>query len=150
MVPYGVTRVGLSRLQRDGLFGFLTLAMGAALVRGLIGAGSTSGRLLVGVIFGGALLLVTAGWLRVVRRAEHLDISDTEVRLVSGDGSRPRVIQRASGEQLRFVARSAGRVTLFGLYQPGSDTTLLLQLFSRKAVEAALLAHGWQLGSPAG
>jgi hypothetical protein len=142
--PYGVTVVGRSRLQRDGLFGFLTLAIAAALVRGLVGATTTSSRVSVGVIFGAVLAGILLAWLRILRSAERLEISDTEISYVRA-GTRTQPIQRDAGEQLRFVTKSAGRMTFFGLYQPGSGTTVLLHLFSRKAVETALLAHQWRV-----
>lgn len=140
-----ITVVGLSRLQRDGLFGFLTVAMAAALVRGLVGADTATGRLVIGVIFGILVALVVGAWIRVLRKNEHLEVSDTDILLVSTTAARTQSFQRSNGEQLRFVAKAAGRVTLFGLYQPGSDTTVLLHLFSRNAVQEALLAHSWRL-----
>jgi hypothetical protein len=143
--PFGVTVVGRSRLQRDGLFGFLTLAMAAALVRGLLGASTSTGLLVIGLIFGTLLVVIVLAWLRARRSSEHLEVSDSEISYVATAGAPRQTLERTAGEQLRFVTKSAGRMTFFGLYQPGSDSTVLLHLFSRKAVEAALLAHHWRI-----
>ena len=113
-------------------------------MRGLIGAETTAGRVTVGVIFGGLLVLILVGWARLVRHPELLEVSDQEIRRASPSGRLTSVIMREHGDALRFATRSAGRLRLLTLSQPGSGTSLTLQLFSRKAVRAACEAHGWR------
>lgn len=139
-----VSVVRPSRAQRDGLAALLLLAFGFALVRGLIGAETTIGRVAVGVIFGGVVLMILAGWLRLVRRPDLLEVSDEEIRYAPSSGREHPIIPRDHGETLRFVARSAGRLSFLALSQPGSGTMLALHLFSRKSVQAACEAHGWR------
>jgi hypothetical protein len=95
------------------------------------------------VIFGGGLVVIIVGWLRVVLRPDRLEVSNTEIRYVAGAGSQPPILQRDDGDEIHLVARRAGRTTLFSLYQPGSGTSVPLRLFARNPISQACRDHGW-------
>ncbi len=136
-----------SSAQREGLAALLCLAFGLALVRGLVGAETETGRVLIGVIFGGGLLLILAGWLRAVRHPEQLEVGDEAIRLTPTPRRPTEAIERSDGETLRFGAKAAGRVNFLTLSQPDSGRAITLHLFSRKTVRVACEAHGWRFDS---
>jgi hypothetical protein len=70
-----VTIVKQSAAARDGLFGFLLAFLVAALVRGLIGAQTTAGRIAVATIFGASVVLMAWGWLNLRRGHTRLEVS---------------------------------------------------------------------------
>jgi len=119
------------------------LAIGFALVRGLLGAQTTTGRALVGAIFGGLLALILAGWLRLVRHPDLLEVSYEQIEYAPSRAQRA-VISRERGADLQFLAKSAGRIAFLALSHPSSGTLISLHLFSRKAVQAACESHGWR------
>jgi len=143
--PDGVV-VRESRLQRDGLYGFLTVATALAVVRGVASASTTAGRLSAAVVLGAVLVVVVGGWVRAVRRADRLEISPSVVRYVPGAvGAPPVQLLRADGAQLRLATRGSGRVVLLELVQVGSPHALELRHFSQAAVRRTCVDAGWQL-----
>jgi hypothetical protein len=129
--------------QRDGLFGFLVAAFALALVRGVMGASTSTGRIVVAVVFGALTVVGFVAWMLRRRRAPWLEISDTAIELAR-PGSAPRArFDRAAGGALRFVVVGSWRARSLALQQVGSDTRLGLQFFNRAAVETACIAHGW-------
>ena len=140
-----MTTVHPSRLQRGGLFGFLTIAVGLALVRGLVGAETTAGRVAIAVIFGGILALILAGWIRLARRVDRLEISAETIRYTSASGKETHLLSRANGLELRFVAKGAGRFSFLALQQVQTGTVVPLHLFARGPIEAACEQNGWDV-----
>jgi hypothetical protein len=141
-----MTVVRESRATRDGLFGFLTLAFAVALVRGLIGASTTTGRIAVAVIIGGVLVALVVVWIVAIRNPHVLEVTDDEIRYVTPSGKGDWKMGKAKGDEVQFVARQAGRVAMLYLYQPASGVREPLRLFTRKPVRAGVEAHGWRFG----
>ena len=109
-------------------------------------AETITGRVVVGVVFGGGLALILVGWLRLLLHPDLLEVSDEEIRYAMASGTRdPGHRSPRRRCPLRFLARSAGRVSFPAFSQPGSGTLLTLHLFSRKPVQAACEAHGWRI-----
>ena len=140
-----VTILCPSRVQRDGLFGFLTAVVAVALARGVVGADSTGGRVAITIVFGGLLVLILVGWIRLVRRADRLEVSAESVRYISGSGKETHIIIRADGPDLRFVARGAGRFSFLALQQAATGALIPLHLFARRPVTAACEQSGWRM-----
>jgi cytochrome c biogenesis protein CcdA len=140
--------VAESRRQVSFLFGFLTVAMAAALIRGVIGAQTTAGRVAVAVIFGVLLVVFLIGWAVSARRPAHLEITEDSIRYVTGNG-RVTALSRQQGDELRFISRPAGRIWTLGLtVTPGPGPVLTpLTFFSRKAVRQACQARGWRFAA---
>jgi cytochrome c biogenesis protein CcdA len=140
--------VAESRRQVAILFGFLTVAMAAALIRGVIGAQTTTGRVAVAVIFGVLLVVFLTGWVVSARRPAHLEITEDTIRYVTRNGQ-VTALSRQQGDQLRFTTRRAGRIWTLGLsVVPGPGPVLTpLNFFSRKAVRQACQARGWQFAA---
>ena len=139
-----------SSLKREGLYGILTLAFLAALIRGVTGAMTTGGRIAAGILFGALAAVVVFRWFWEVRHPGRLEVSTSTVRFVSGSGKvATQEISRSAGDQLQFVGRGAGRYVSLALQQPASGTTLSLGMFDRKPVRRACEANGWRFGSAA-
>jgi len=133
-----------SAAARDGLFGGLVFVFSLALVRGAIGASTTTGRI-VGIAFFGAIVIFgTIFWIRRRRRAPWLEISDDTIELLRPNSSAELQLAKASGNQLRFVSVGSYRSRSLGLAIVGSNTELPLQFFSKKAVKQACIEHNWE------
>ena len=149
--PDAVVVVPESSRQRNALYGLLSAAFLAAGVRGAIGASSTSGRISALVVFGAVLGLVLAGWLRARRHPDHLEVSSTTIRYVSGAGRQTRaeprpVLSRQAGRDLRFSGSGTGRFVSLVLSQPAAGTGVPIRMFSRRAVQDACVSQGWTFG----
>jgi hypothetical protein len=140
----GVVVVRQSKAQARWLFGFLAVAFAAALVRGVMGASTTTGRVAVGVICGlllaGALVAVAAAG----RRRDYLEVEQDQIRYVRWSGQQVSAFTREWGSDLRFVRRAAGRTFVDCLNIPGTDNIIALPLFSKPEVQRACIARGWQ------
>jgi hypothetical protein len=139
----GPTIIAESRAHVSILFGFLTLAFAAALARGVTGAQSGPGRVAVATFCGMLLGGFIAGWVVTLRRPTRLEISEDAIRYARRNG-RAYTLSRRPGTELRFVKQHSGRIWTLGLSVAGTDTAILLSLFSRNAVRQACLARGWR------
>ena len=139
------TIVAESRWQVSILFGFLTLAFVVAVVRGVTGAQTASGRMAVVVLCVVLLAFFISAWIRTVRHPARLEITEDAIRYVprKGQSATPSPQQ---GNELYLVRRNRdGRIWTLGLGIMGTDTVMDLGLlFSRKAVRQACLARGWR------
>jgi hypothetical protein len=149
----GTTIVAESRLQVSTLFGFLTLVAAAALIRGVIGAQTTGGRVAVIVIFGALLVLFIARWVIIARRPAHLEITEDAIRYVTRAGKASE-LSRHEGDELRFFRRAAGRTWILGLTVAAPGTSAgpgqvltPLSFFSRKAVRQGCQTRGWTVAN---
>ena len=142
-VTQDVVVVRESRLQRDGVYGFLTLAFIAALVRGVLGATTSGGTVGAGVVFGVLIVVVVAGWVRAIRSPDRLEVSASLIRYVPASGA-PRQVSRQGGDELRFVTKRAGRLAFPSLFQSATATTLPLRWFTHAAVRTACESKGWR------
>ena len=139
----GTTIATQSRRQVGFLFGFLVLAFAVALVRGVTGAQTTSGRVAATVFSGILVAAFIAGWVVMIRRPARLEITEDAISYVPRNG-RVSSLSRQWGDELRFVQRLRGRIWTLGLTIVGTDTVITLGFFSRKAVKQACRAHGWR------
>jgi len=53
-------------------------------------------------------------------------------------------LSRQQGNRLRWTKELRGRIWKLGLTIEGTDTVMVLGMFSRKAVQQACLARGWR------
>jgi hypothetical protein len=139
----GATIVRESRVRTSTLLGLLTVACVAALARGGPGAQTTGGRTAVAVIFGGLLLILIVGWIVLLRRPRHLEITENAVRYVQRN-RQVATLSRQQGDELRWVKQLRGRIWRLGLTISGTDSVMVLGTFSRKAVRQACLARRWR------
>jgi hypothetical protein len=148
-----VTIVAESQGHISTLFGFLTVVVAAALIRGVTGAQSAAGRVAVVVIFGGLLVLLIARWVIIARSPAQLEITEDAIRFVPRK-AQARVLSRAEGDELRFFRRSAGRSWILGLTLTAPGTAAgpgqvlsPLNFFSRKAIRQACRSRGWRFAN---
>jgi hypothetical protein len=134
-----------SKVQRDGLFGFLTLAFTVAFVRGVHGASTTAGAIVAGTICGILVIGVSLVWRLVRRRGSLLLVSADRIVLSGSAVANPTMLERAAGDQLHFVVRGAGRYRYTALEGGTDEMSLNIQLFSREAVREACIARGWRI-----
>jgi hypothetical protein len=135
-----------SRPQISFLFGFLTLAFAVALVRGVTGASTGSGRAAAGVFAGALVVAMVTGWIMTIRRPARLEVSEALIRYMRRNGQE-FTLSREQGDELLFVQRRGGRTWTLGLTIAGTGTVIFLGgFFSRKAVRQACLACGWRFG----
>jgi hypothetical protein len=138
-----------SRAQRDGLFAGLVAVFALAFARGYPGAQTPGGRVAVAVFIGVVIVVLAAGWVRLVRRGTHLELSAQAIALVEA-GSQVAVLtrdSRDSGDELRLVSVGRGRYRSWGLTSAGASTVITLPFFSRREVSRQCEAAGWRFGS---
>jgi hypothetical protein len=139
-----MTVVNQSRAQRDGTFGALVALFILVFVRGYPGAQTTGGRIAVCLFVGLALAVIVWGWIMVVRRPSHLEVSDQAITMVSPQGQRT-TLSRQSGDELSIVTVGQGRYRLKGLTIAGSGTVITVRFFfSLKEIRKQCLANGWR------
>jgi hypothetical protein len=143
-----MTVIGPSRLQRDGLFGFLVAVFVLAFVLGLRGAATTGGRIAVSAFAGCVTMVLLWGWIRLIRRPSHLEISPETVTLVEPDGKRT-TLSRASGDEITVTATGGGRYRQRALTIVGSGAVLPLGFFDLREIQRQCVASGWQFHMPA-
>jgi len=139
----GAITIRESRGQVSFLFVFLMLASAVALTRVVPGAHPTAGRVAGAVAFGVLLVVFAAGWIVTIRRPGRLEISGAAIRYVRGNGQ-VATLSRKQGDTLRWVKQLRGRIWKPGLTIEGTDTVMILGIFSRQAVQQACLARGWR------
>jgi hypothetical protein len=129
------------RRRVDVLWGFLTLAFGAALVRGHLAAGTTIGRVAVDVTFGALLGGSISAWVWFRRHPARLEITPEAIVFVHR-GHRGAVRLAAPGE-LYVRTTHLGTDRLHFLKVLGSDESIPLQMFDHEEVKATCRASGW-------
>jgi hypothetical protein len=144
-----ITTVDVSRLQRDGLYGFLTVAFAAALCSGLIRERGAVAKVTITVIFGALTLAVAVTWVKAWRHPDRLDVGADRIRLRPSRGQASELVRADSG-QLRCFVRAAGRTRTLELQQLATGRRLALPFFSPRAVAEACRSAGWEVStSPA-
>lgn len=142
-----MTVIRPNRLQRDGLFGALVAVFILAFARGFPAATTTGGRIAVAVFTGAVTAVLLWGWIRVIQRPSHLEISPDAVALVEPGGKRT-TLSRAAGDEIRVTAVGGGRYRRPALTIVGSGTVLPIIFFSLSEIERECLAKGWQFYKP--
>lgn len=139
-----------SRVQRDGLFGFLCVAFAAALGRAL--AQSRPPVVLV-VLFSVLVAFVLATWWSMRRHPDRIEVSADRIRYVTtATRSRARTTRpdfdRAEGGEVRFGIGGGGgpyRYRTLVLTQVATAHTWELRFFTRKPIAAACQQCGWRV-----
>jgi hypothetical protein len=140
----GAIVVTESRQQVGILFGFLILAFAVALARGAAGAQSASGRAAVAVFCGSLEVAFIAPWNAAIRHPARLEVTEDGIRYVRRNGQESR-LSRQWGDELRFaVRRREPRIWTLGLTIAGTDTVIVLGVFSRNAAREACHPRGWR------
>lgn len=140
----GAIVVTESRPQVGILFGFLILAFAVALARGVAAAQSAAGRVAVVVFCCSLEVAFIAAWIAAIRHPARLEVTEDGIRYVRRNGQESR-LPRQWGDELRFVRRRrAPRIWTLGLTIAGTDTAIILGVFSRNAVRQACRARGWR------
>ncbi len=128
--------------RRHFLFGFLTVAFAAALVRGHLGMTGT-GRLVVDVVFGALTAGTIALWTHLARHPTSLEISHDTIRHWHRGLPLPHELLRESGEL--YIRLAGGKYPQAYLCVAGSEQVgLPLNMFDRTEVIRACEAQGWR------
>ena len=131
--------------SRNFLWGFLTVVFGAALVRGHLGAETTSGRiavdLIMGILFAGSL----AGWIWFNRHPARLEITPEAV--VHVHRGQQGGLRLANTGHL-YISRTfiGGKHPVAYFRVAGSDEAIPVGNFNVAEVQQATRAAGWQWG----
>ena len=137
-----MTVIRQSRAQRDGLMGALVAIFVFAAVGGSISAKTTGGRVAALLLLGAAALILLIGWIRLIRRPSHIEVSAEAVTHVGPDGERA-TLHRQWGNELMVVATGGGRSRSRRLTIAGSPVVLSLDWFSLNMVKRSCIEKGW-------
>jgi hypothetical protein len=124
------------------IFGFLTVAAAAALIRGHLGAETNGSRLAVDIIFGGALIAFVAAWVYIIRRPIRLEVRAATITLLARNGSQSGQLSRNDGDLYLHMTGSA-KTRSWNLCATQSTTRLSLPTFHPHDVVAACTAKSW-------
>jgi hypothetical protein len=132
----------------DLLWGFLGVALGAALVRGHLGAETTTRQIVIDLVFGTLFVGVVAAWIWFRRHPARLDITRHAVSFTHrGQPNATRLV--GPGELYVYTTHIGGTDRLQFLKIKGSDEGIPLTMFDHEEVKAACRAHGWRFVSDA-
>ena len=132
----------------DILWGFLTAAFAVALVRGHIGAATTTGPTVVDFLFGTLLAVAVGAWIWFRRHPARLQITPEAV-VFSHRGQRLGTTLPAPGELYVHTTFIGGTDRLRFLKVTGSDEAIPMTMFDDAEVTAACRASGWRfVGDP--
>jgi hypothetical protein len=132
----------------DLLWGFLSVAFGAALVRGHFGAGTTTSRLVIDVAFGTLLAGSVAAWLWFRRHPARLEITPEAVAFSHRGQPNPTTLV-GPGELYVYTTHIGGTDRLQFLKVTGSDEGIPLTMFDHEEVKAACREQGWRFAGDA-
>ena len=129
--------------QRDGLFGFLTVVLVAAIVRGAPGTHRIS--TYVVMAFCAALVVsVLITWVRQRRRPSRLEIGPDLIRFLDPRAKAPeRQLRRAGGAVVVGVRRLDLRRAIVCIAQPDTGTSIGLNYYKVRPVAVACRSQGW-------
>lgn len=132
-----------SSFQRDGLFGFLTVVLVVAIVRGAFGTHRTS-TYVVMVLAAALLVAVLVSWVRQRRRPSRLEIGPDLIRFLDPAAKTPeRQLRRVGGAVVVGVRRLDLRRAIVYIAQPDTGTSIDLNYYKVRPVAAACRAQGW-------
>src|SRR5258708_29916005 len=138
-----MTVIRPSRAQRDGLSGALLVVFILAFARGSTGGRTSGGGAAVTIFTGGMTALLLWGWIRLIRRPSHLEISPEAVTLVE-PGGRRTTLSRASGDEITVAAVGGGRYRRSAPTITRAGIMLPLSFFSLGEIQRQCLASGWR------
>jgi hypothetical protein len=126
------------------IWGLLTVAFAAALVRGHFGAETTAGRVAVDVIFGVLFVVSVAMWVSFLRHPARFEITAEVISFSHRGQSRATRLHRTGDLYIGSSLAPGGKQRFYFLRAEGSDEALPLQLFDHSEVAKACVAAGWQ------
>jgi hypothetical protein len=144
--PVGAIVVRESNAQRNLLYGFVTLALAVAVLRGLLSHPSSL-TLTAVVVLALVLVLMVAAWWRTWRDPYRIEVSVERVCYLGRHKSEYRDMAREDGIDLWLYARPVGRSEVLVLEQPASDLQWTLRFFGRQPIIDACMARGWSVTS---
>jgi hypothetical protein len=133
--------------SRNFLWGFLTVVFGAALVRGHIGAETSSGRIVVDVFMGLLFVGSLAGWIWFNRHPARLRITPGSIELMHK--GQQKGLRLANTGHL-YISRTfiGGKNPIAYFRVAGSDDAIPCGNFNVAEVQQATTAAGWRWGEP--
>jgi hypothetical protein len=131
-----------SRAQRGILFGFLSVLLLAALIRGAFGVGRASTSIVTGLA---AVLLVAVllAWRRLSRRPASLEIGSEVIRFVDPLARVPERQLTRSGGDLEVGVRMLSARTWVPYLSQRALEPVDLHYFNPRQVAQACRDHGW-------
>ena len=128
------------------IFGLLTVAFAAALVRGHLGAQTSTGRVVGDVVFGILFAVCAFMWIWFLRYPARFEIANDVITLVQRRPTRSTQLHRTGDLYIEAVFAPGHEQRMFYLRAVGSDEFLPLVLFDHGEIERACLASGWTFG----
>jgi hypothetical protein len=130
------------------LWGFLTVVFAAALLRGHFGAGTTTSRIVIDVVFGALLAGSVGAWVWFRRHPARLDITPEGIAFRHrGQSGSTRLV--SPGELYVRTTYIGGTDRLHWLMVTGSDAAISLNMFNHGEVKDACRTNGWRfVGDP--
>jgi hypothetical protein len=127
----------------DFLWGFLSVAFGAALVRGHLGAGTTTSRLVIDAVFGTLFVAAVGAWIWFRRHPARLEVTPEAVAFRHrGQSGSTRLVP--PGELYVRTTHVGGTDRLHFLKVTGSDEAIPLTMFDHEEVKDACRTNGWR------
>lgn len=133
----------------DFLWGFLTVAFGAALVRGHLGAGTATSRLVIDAVFGTLVGGSIAAWIWFRRHPARLEVTPETVAF-SHRGQPNATTLAGPGELYISTTYLGGKNRLQFLKVTGSEAAIPMGMFDHEEVKAACRANGWSFAGDGG
>jgi hypothetical protein len=135
-----------SRTNVNVLWGFLTIAFAVALWRGHQGAETGTGRLVLDILLGAALVGSIAMWISSYRHPARIEISHDVIALWYR--GKPNAVELHRTGDLYLYRRITPRGgTHSYLKVEGSDAAIPLVYFNWKDVASACRDAGWHISS---
>lgn len=136
-----------SKTNVNVLWGFLSIAFAVALSRGHLGAQTASGRAVVDVLFGAAVVVSVAMWISSFRHPARLEVTRDVISLRFRGKPKSLELRRTGDLYVyRRITPRGGAYTY--LKAAGSDAAIPLAYFQWKEVERACRAAGWRVHPP--
>jgi hypothetical protein len=140
-----VTVVPESRAQVNFLWGFLAIVSVLVVARAVTGDSATAWKVvavvLFGVLFFGSILM----WIWSFRHPGQVDVSADALRYQHRGQPRGTTLHRSSGDlYIRRVILNAKHPQAYLKVTGQDEDSIPLQMFSRRRLEEACLAHGWR------
>ncbi|HSS68916.1 MAG TPA: hypothetical protein VLK34_10225 [Nocardioidaceae bacterium] len=144
--PVGAIVIRESNTQRNFLYGFLTVAIAVALVRGAL-SHPDGFTLVVMALLTVVFALVLAAWWLTWRDPYRVEVSVERVRYLGRKTLGYPDLVRDRGIDLWLYARPAGRSEVLVLEQPASGQEWTLRFVGRQPLVDACTARGWTIVS---
>jgi hypothetical protein len=133
----------------DWVWGFLAVVFAVALVRGLLGADTGTGRLAVGAGMGLLALGSGGGWWWFRRHPARLEVGPEEIGFAHRGRRRSATIRRETGDLEIRTTHVGGKNRLHFLTATGTEEAVPLTTFDHAEVETACRMQGWRFaGDP--